>query len=282
VAQSTSDVPSPGERIGPCVLEERLGEGGMGIVFRAALQADGTPVAVKILRPELAHDDIFRRRFEHEARAACAVEDRHLVPIVDVGETEGRLYLVAAFIEGITLEHRLEAVGRLEIGELVRIIAHVGAGLDALHRAGIVHRDVKTSNILIDHSQMAMLTDFGVAKGEADTVLTRTGTIVGTLGYLAPELLRGAEASAASDLYALGCVAYECLAGQPPFGDRSLLELATAHVEEDPSDPGAGRDDATPGLTWAILRALSKDPAERPPTGAAFAAMLGASASSPG
>jgi serine/threonine-protein kinase len=263
----------PGDRIGPYVLEERLGEGGMGIVFRAVREPEVTAVAVKILRSELAHDAIFRRRLAHEARAASAVTAPHLVPIVDAGESDGRPYVVAAYIEGVTLELRLRA-GPLGIGELIRLVAHIGSGLDALHRSGIVHRDVKPSNIMIDHEGEGSLMDFGIAKGEADTVLTRTGTIAGTVGYVAPELLRGEGASPASDLYALGCVAYECLAGREPFAGRSVLEIASAHLNEAPDDPATDREDAPAGLSWAILRALSKDPSERPPTGTAFARML--------
>jgi serine/threonine-protein kinase len=268
----------PGDRIGPYVLEEPLGEGGMGIVFRAVRLSDATVVALKLLRPELTQDDTFRRRFEHEARAAGEVAHRHLVSILDVGQANGDLYLATSFVDGSTLEHRLGDRGALELDELVRLISQVGAGLDALHRAGVVHRDVKPANIMIDADAAAVLTDFGIARGYAYTVLTRTGMIVGTLGYIAPELLRGEGATPATDIYSLGCVAYECLSGRPPFADRSLLELANAHVNEQPTDPAVDRDDAPEGLSWVILTALSKDAEERPPTAAAFANMLMSSA----
>ncbi len=273
VAEAGARAPAPGDRIGPYRLEELLGEGGMGVVFRAVREPNGEIVALKLIRIELADDETSRRRFEHEARAAREVHHRHLVPIVDSGVIDGRPYLATLYVRGRTLEERL-ADGPLPFEELVRVVAHVGSGLDALHAAGIVHRDVKPSNVLIDEAGSALLTDFGAVKGLAYTALTRTGTVVGTLEYLAPELLRGDEASPASDIYALGCLAYECVAGGPPFGHRSLIELANAHLTEEPRDPGQGRDDLPPGVSWAILHALSKEPENRPPTGTALANML--------
>ena len=270
----SSGDPAAGERIGAYRLVEPLGEGAMGIVFRATREPGGDEVALKVLRPELSHDAVYRRRFVHEARAAGAVHHRHLVPIVDAGEAGGRSFLAVAFVRGRTLERRLEQAEAPSIPEVVRLVAHVGSGLDALHAAGVVHRDVKPSNVMLDEAGSALLTDFGLAKGRADTVLTRPGAIMGTLDYLAPELLRGGDATPASDLYALGCVAYECVAGRPPFADRSMFELANAHLHEDPADPAASNPAAPPGLAYAILQALSKEPARRPPTGTAFANLL--------
>ena len=264
----------PGDRLGPFRLEERLGEGGMGVVFRAIREPEGDEIALKILRPELSSDDTFRQRFVHEARAAGEVRHKHLVPIVDAGEADGRPYLAVAFVRGRTLEQRLADHGALPIDELVRVIAHVASGLDALHNAGIVHRDVKPSNVMIDEAGAASLTDFGLAKGRAYTVLTKPGAVMGTLDYLAPEMLRGSEATPAADIYALGCLAYECVAGHAPFADKSMFELASAHVNVEPEDPCANRPDAPEGLSWAILQALAKDPTKRPPTATAYAHML--------
>ena len=149
------------------------------------------------------------------------------------------------------------------------------AGLDALHRAGIVHRDVKPSNVMLREDGSAALTDFGLAKGAAYTLLTRPGQVLGTLDYLAPELVRGGEATPASDVYALGCVAFECPAGHAPFADRSLFGVGTAHLEDDPPDPPA-----SPELARALLRALEKDPAARPPTATMYAHLLRAASRS--
>ncbi len=265
---------APGDRLGPYRIEEPLGRGAVGVVFRAAREPGGEWVALKVLRPELSHDDVFRRRFAHEARAAGEVRHRHLVQVLDAGEAEGRAYLAVAFVRGRTLEERLGVEGALPVADVVRLVAHVGSGLDALHAAGIVHRDVKPSNVMLDEEGSALLTDFGLAKGRAYTVLTRPGMVMGTLDYLAPELLRGAEASPASDRYALGCLAFECATGRPPFADRSMVQLASAHLDEPPPDASARREDLPPGMSWAITQALSKEPARRPPTGTAFANLL--------
>ena len=270
----------PGARLGAYRLEERLGDGAMGVVYRAVREPDGDEVALKVLRAELLADETFRRRFVHEARAAGEVRHKHLVPITDAGEADGRPYLAVAFVRGQTLEHRLTS-GALPIPDVVRVVAHVASGIDALHNAGIVHRDVKPSNVIIDESGSAKLTDFGLAKGRAYTVLTKPGMVMGTLDYLAPEILRGTEATGASDIYALGCVAFECAAGRAPFANKAMFELATAHLNDDPPDPCADRDDAPAGLSWAILQALAKDPDKRPPTATAYAHLISFAAGGP-
>jgi serine/threonine-protein kinase len=264
----------PGNRLGAYRLEERLGEGGMGVVFRAIKEPEGDEVALKVLRAELSADETFRRRFVHEARAAGEVRHKHLVPITDAGEAEGRPYLAVAFVHGSTLESRLSHQGPLPIADIVRVVAHVASGLDALHAAGIVHRDVKPSNVILDEAGSANLTDFGLAKGRAYTVLTKPGMVMGTLDYLAPEMLRGTEATAASDIYALGCLTYECTAGRAPFADKSMFDLASAHLNIEPADPCANRSDAPEGLSWAILQALAKEPEKRPPTATAYAHLI--------
>ena len=263
----------PGGHVGAYRLEERLGEGGMGVVYRAVREPEGDEVALKVLRAELSADETFRRRFVHEARAAGEVRHKHLVPITEAGEADGRPYLAVAFVRGRTLEQRL-ADGWLPIPDVVRVVAHVASGLDALHNAGIVHRDVKPSNVIIDESGSANLTDFGLAKGRAYTVLTKPGMVMGTLDYVAPEMLRGAEATDASDIYALGCLAFECTAGRAPFADKSMFDLASAHLNLEPPDPCANRDDAPEGLSWAIVQALAKDPDKRPPTATAYAHLI--------
>jgi serine/threonine protein kinase len=270
----------PGHRLGAYRLEERLGEGAVGVVFRAIKEPEGNEVALKILRAELSADETFRRRFVHEARAAGEVRHKHLVPITDAGEAEGRPYLAVAFVRGQTLEARLASDGRMTLEDMVRVLAHVASGLDALRAGGIVHRDVKPSNVIIDETGSANLTDFGLAKGRAYTVLTKPGMVMGTLDYLAPELLRGSEATGASDIYALGCLAYECTAGRPPFADTSMFDLASAHLNVEPPDPCTNRPDAPDGLSWAILQALAKDPESRPPTATAYAHLISFAAGS--
>lgn len=277
-AGGTNEDLKTGDRIGPYRLDEVLGEGGMGIVFRAVRDPDGDVVALKVLRRELSHDDTYRRRLIHEARAAGEVRHRHLVPVLDAGEEAERSYLAVSFVPGRTLEQRIHVDGPLPLADAVRLLAQVAAGLDALHQAELVHRDVKPSNIMLDENDDAALTDFGLAKGRAYTVLTRPGQVMGTLDYLAPEMIKGGRATAASDIYALGCVAFECLAGHAPFAEKAVFQVAMAHLEEEPPDPCADRDDCPDGLAWAVLRALEKDPAQRPPTATAYARIVGMAA----
>jgi serine/threonine protein kinase len=259
------------KRLGDYELEAELGQGAVGTVYRAR-GADGRLVALKLLRPALGEDVAFRGRFAHEARVAQEVRHRHLVAVLELAEDDSRPYLVLEYLSGGSLSDRLER-GALGLDEAVRLVAEVAAGLDALHAAGIVHRDVKPSNVMLREDGSAALTDFGLAKGAAYTVLTRPGQVLGTLDYLAPELVRGEPATPASDLYALGCVTFECLTGKPPFADRSLFGIGTAHLEDEPPDIGL-----SPDVSWAVLRALAKDPSARPPTATAYAHLLRAAA----
>jgi serine/threonine-protein kinase len=263
-----------GGRLGPYRLEEILGEGGMGIVFRAVRDSDGEEVALKVLKRVFVEDETFRRRFVHEGRAAQEVEHRHLVPILEAGEIEGRQYLAVAYVRGRSLADRVKEEGPLEVDFALDVAAGVGSGLDALHEFGIVHRDVKSANVLLDENRTALLTDFGLAKGRAYTVLTKAGQVMGTLDYLAPELIRGEQATKETDLYALGCVVFECLIGSPPFAGKPIYEVGIAHLEEPPPDPSELRPELPKTLGWAALRALEKDPARRPTSATAFATML--------
>jgi serine/threonine protein kinase len=246
----------------------------MGIVFRAVQEPDGEIVALKILKLQLSRDDVFRHRLAHETRAATEVKHKHLVPILDAGEIDGYSYVVVNYIKGCTLGERIKAEGRLPVDEALRVAADIGGGLDALHSHQLVHRDVKPSNIMLSEEGEALLTDFGLAKGPAYTILTKKGEVMGTLDYLAPELIRGQPASPASDLYALGCVVYECIAGIAPFAMKSVSQVALAHLEEDPPDLSTARPDCPSALSWAVLSALSKDPAQRPSTGTGYANLL--------
>ena len=246
----------------------------MGLVFGAVREKDGAVVALKLLRRQLSGDAAYVARFRHEARAAREVTDRHLVPVLDSGEVDGYHYLATTYVPGGSLEGRFENGDRLEIGEAVRLAAEIGAGLDALHAGGLVHRDVKPSNILFDSGGAAVLTDFGLARGPAYTVLTEPGMVMGTIDYIAPELVRGEAATAASDIYALGCVVFECLTGSPPFWSTNMFETVTAHLEQEPRNPASDRPECSPELGAAVLYALDKEPARRPASGHAFALLL--------
>ena len=246
----------------------------MGIVVRARRHPEGEVVALKVLRAELAADDVYRRRFAHEVRAAGGAASRHLVKILDAGEVHDRPYIAMSYVPGSSLEERIEGAGPLPLTDVARIASELADALDTLHGVEIIHRDVKPSNVLFGDGGSALLTDFGLAKGRAYTLLTRPGQAMGTLDYMAPELIRGQPASPATDLYALGCVVYECIAGAPPFGDRSLFEIGTAHLEEEPPDLTSVRTEASASLHWVVGRALAKEPNDRPSTATAYAHML--------
>ena len=198
-------------------------------------------------------------------RLARRVESPHVVPVLDAGDD----YLVMPLYA-----RTLAEVVPLEVPETIRLAAQLASGLDALHRAGIVHRDVKPTNVLLDDAGDAALADFGLARGDDSTQLTRDGQLVGTPHYLAPELIQGDEASPASDIYSLGCVLYACVTGAPPFAGRRDSELGYAHLVEEPPDPRLIRPELTAAAAEAILTALAKDPRARPTTATALARML--------
>jgi serine/threonine protein kinase len=265
--------PVAGDTLGPYTLEEELGEGSVGIVFRAT-RPPGEAVALKVLKRALSEDEVYRTRFLREARVAAEVQHRNLVPILDVGIADDHYYLASAYVRARSLRKRIETEGVLSVAEAVRLAGDVAGALDALHGRSLVHRDVTPANIVLTDVGDALLTDFGLAKGRAYTVLTRPGQVVGTPDYFAPELVKGETAMPASDIYSLGCVVYECLTGSPPFGGRSLYELGVAHLKEEPPDPSEMRADLPHWFGWTVLRALQKEPVRRPRTASAYARML--------
>src|SRR5436190_20019834 len=264
---------SPGRTIGRFRLEALIGEGATGLVFRA--RAEGGPVvAVKQLRPELVEDGAALARFRREALLARSITTPHLAPILELGEVDGRVYLVQPYYEGGSLAALLHSAGRLEPEATCRLAAQLGRGLDALHERGVLHRDVKPSNVLLDGEGTAALADFGLARGPDSTRLTAEGQLLGTPHYLAPELIEGGEATRQSDVYALGCVLFEFLAGAPPFARRGVAEIGFAHLTEAPPDPRERRPELSDGVAQALLTALEKDPAARPTSATALARML--------
>jgi len=268
---------TPGDSIGPYVIQEELGAGGMGQVFLAHQPPAENLFAVKVIREDLARDPVITRRFLREAQATTRVRHPRLVEVVDSGTADGRLYLAMRHLRGEPLDNVLRARGRLDPPEVHRLVADAASALDALHQADLVHRDVKPSNIMIDADGHATLMDLGLARGADMSVLTRAGGVVGTVTYLAPELIRGsADASPASDIYALGCVAYEAIAGRPPF-EGGMFEIGMGHLERPPPELHALRPELPPSLTEAVSLALAKEEGRRPPSATAFAFMLGVS-----
>jgi len=264
----------PGARVGPYVVEEELGRGAATTVVRAR-GPGGREVAVKVLDPD--PDPVLRQRFARESSVARSLDHPYLVPVLDHGLHHGREYLVTPFATDGTLAARLERAP-LETDELVDVVRRLGGAIDVLHRAGVLHRDVKPANVLMGPSGAA-LTDFGVARGLEHTVLTRVGSLVGTADYLAPEAIRGEEIGPPADVYGLGCLAFACTTGTPPFaGRRSVLSVCRAHLTEVPPNPRALRPSLREPLAAALLTALAKEPADRPGTGTAYALLLRAAA----
>lgn len=264
-----------GTVIGGYLLEGRLGQGGMASVFLATDTKLGRRVALKIM----ADADVgegFRRRFLRESRLAAAVDDPHIIPVHDAGEDDGVLYLAMRYVPGGDARTLLAKSGRLSPERVAAIISPVASALDAAHGAGLVHRDVKPANILIDgrpgRPDHVYLADFGIAKAvsRATTALTGTGNFVGTLDYIAPEQIRAQELTGAADQYALACTAYELLTGQPPFVSTSPASLIAAHLLE-PAMPPSARDAGLVVADPVFARALAKDPAARYPACRDFA-----------
>jgi serine/threonine protein kinase len=270
----------PGDTVGPYKIEARLGEGGMGLVYKA-VGPDGQQVALKLVRGKLAADRVFRKRFDREARAARRVAHAHVVPVLDTGEHDGIPYMAQQFIAGGTLQDRIDRDGSLELEAAVTLCLEVARGLKALHAEQLVHRDLKPANILLDESDRAYITDFGLAKDRDASALTEPGQAVGSMDYMAPEQIRGEEVSALTDVYALGCVMYESLVGEPPFAEKEGMQVLWAHLRDDPPEPSAKRKDLSQDVSWAVMRALEKDPERRPPSPTAYARMVQVAAGVP-
>ena len=269
-----------GSSIGQYRLDAVLGVGGMGVVY-CATAGDGTRVALKLVKEDYASDDTFRARFLREARIARTIDNPHVVPVTDTGEHEGLPYLTERFIEGGTLHDKLVRDGRLDVATMVRLCSEVADGLGALWAAGMVHRDVKPQNILLELDGAAHITDFGLAKDTRGTVLTLPGQALGSMDYMSPEQIRGDPVTAAADIYALGCVMFECARGRAPFSDRPGMRVLWAHLQDEPSDPCEGRADVPAGFGEALLLAMRKDPAQRPKTGLDYARALSEAAGIP-
>ena len=252
-----------GAEIGAYRIGPQLGRGGMGVVYKAHHVHLDRPAAVKVLTQALAHNEEFRERFMRESQMAATLQHPNVVTVYDAGEQDGLLYLAMQFVAGTDLRRLLELEGPLEPHRLVAILMQVGAALDAAHDCGLVHRDVKPANILIDVDR-AFLGDFGLTKRfDASGGLTGVGQIVGTVDYLAPEQIEGGRVDARTDLYALGCVAYEGLTGRPPHSKDSDIAVLFAHVREEPAPASSLREGITPGADAAVSRALAKNPADR-------------------
>jgi serine/threonine protein kinase len=275
----------PSELIGRQVagyrIEREIGRGGMAVVYRAKdLRLDRT-VALKLLAPELARNDTFRRRFTHESRAAAAIDHPHIVPVFEAGETDGVLYIAMRYVPGSDLRHLLDREGPLTPATALRVAAQIASALDAAHEHGLVHRDVKPGNILVargtdsDHPEHAYLTDFGLTKKSLSlTGFTTVGQFVGTLDYVAPEQISGKPVDARCDVYGFACVIYECLTGHPPFRRDEDMALLWAHQYDEPPPLTEERPDLAPPVDAVFAGALAKSPDDRQDSCLGFVADL--------
>jgi serine/threonine-protein kinase len=263
---------SPGTMLGGRYrLEERIASGGMGDVWRCVDDVLGRTVAVKILLSSLLEEPGFTERFRVEARTMATINHPGVVDIYDYGsDPKAGAYLVMEYVEGDALSRTLSRVGRLTPARTMALVAQAADALHAAHEIGVVHRDVKPGNLLVRPNGTLVLTDFGIARSAGAAQLTAAGSVLGTAAYISPEQAMGEQASRLSDVYALGVVAYQCLAGRRPFEGEQPLEIAMRHVREVP--PPLPPD--TPPTVRAIVeRAMAKDPAARWPTASAFAAV---------
>ena len=261
-----SDDPRVGTEVAGYRIESQLGVGGMSVVYLATDLRLGRRVALKLLAAGLAEDDAFRDRFLRESRLAAAIDHPNIVPLYEAGTADDLLFIAMRYVEGRDLRERLQR-GRLSAADAVGILAQVASALDAAHARGLVHRDVKPSNVLLDRgarpdgSDHAYLADFGLTR----RVLEEAGSgedadLLGTIDYVAPEQIAGGDIDGRADEYSLGCLLYECVVGQPPFPRDSDLAVVFAHLEAEAPAPSAQQPELPAALDAVIARALAKEP----------------------
>ena len=255
-------------------LEELVGSGGMSSVYRAHDRLLERTVALKILHEQFTRDDDYVERFRREARAVAQLAHPNIVTVIDRGEQDGRQFIVFEYVDGMNLKELMAQEGPLSPREAIELALQVARGLSFAHDQGLVHRDVKPQNVLLDGDGRAKVTDFGIAHAVDVDGMTITGTIMGTSNYIAPEQARGQPVDEQTDVYSLGCVLYELLAGEVPFDGDNFVAVAMRHVNDPVPSVRDARPDVTPRLDWAIRQAMAKDRNERFDSMADFAAEL--------
>jgi predicted Ser/Thr protein kinase len=270
-----STTPDVGDTLGGYTLESLLGRGGMGSVYLATHERLGRRVALKVIAPELAHDDDFRARFLREARLAASLDHPHVVPVYDADEVDRVLFIAMRYVRGSTLQQLLRDSGPLSVAETVRIVEQVGSALDAAHAAGLVHRDVKPANVLLaEPDGHVYLGDFGLAKPMSSASTTRTGFFLGTADYSAPEQIEGRPLDARADVYSLGAVAFHCLTGRPLFIRDTEFAVLQAHLGDPPPLVSELRPDLPLEVDRVVATALAKSPEARYASAGTFAGAL--------
>ena len=272
--------PRIGTILGGYEIRSLLGRGGMGVVYLANDSKLGRSVALKVLAPELSQDENFRSRFVRESQMAAATDHPNIIPVYDTGESDGVLFLAMRYVDGTDLRTVIEEQGQLDIGRAVAIVAQVGSALDAAHARNLIHRDVKPANVLLttlgtsdeplDH---VYLTDFGLTRrSDSRSRLTATGGFMGTIDYMSPEQIEGKELDGSTDLYALGCMFYECLTGVVPYERDSDVAVMYAHMMDERPLVSATRPEVPADLDDIVVRSMSRDPGDRFDTAAAMMA----------
>ncbi len=268
-----------GRQFGPYRVVEPCGEGGMAAVFKGYQANMDRYVALKVLPRYFASDPEFVGRFEQEAKVLARLQHPHILPVHDFGETDGYTYIVMPFVESGSLADLLQDDQPLSLAQIDRIIAHVGDALDYAHSQGVVHRDVKPSNVLVDQRGNCMLTDFGIAKiVEGTAAFTRTGGMIGTPAYMSPEQILGETVDGRADVYSLGIVLYEMAAGRPPFRAETPPAILVKHLHDPLPSPREFNPALPEAIERVILKALAKDPDDRFQTASEIAAAVGAAA----
>jgi len=252
-------------------IERKIGEGAAAEVFVAHDSVLNRKVALKSLRPQFAADPSFRARFEREAQAAARFNHPNIIAIFDVGEDRGLPYIVMEFVDGDTLRTIIDQEAPIHADDVAILVEQVAAALDYSHQRGLVHRDIKPHNILVDQQGLAKVVDFGIAKGLSDEALTDAGESIGTVQYISPEQASGLMATPESDIYSLAVVAFEMLTRELPFDSETAIGIAMRHVNDPAPDPADVNPNIPHEVADIILRALSKDPTQRFPTAGEFA-----------
>lgn len=267
---------APGSTFAGYEVESVVGAGGIGILYRARQLRLDRPVALKLVEPDVARDPVVRERLRREARMVAALDHPNVVPLYEAGEEGGTVYVVTRWVEGTELGTLILERGPLEPARAARIVAQIAAALATAHAKGLVHRDVKPSNVILTREDHVYLTDFGLAKRAATAPgLTAVDQMRGTVDYVAPELIEGSEPDARSDVYSLGCVLFEMLSGEPPFaGQRGGMAKMWAQVNAEPPSVRERRGDVPPELEQTMRRAMAKRPEMRPTAAALRADVL--------
>src|ERR1700678_3648712 len=264
------ELPLVGDEFAGYRLRAVLGRGGMSTVYQAENPRLGNVIALKVLAPELANDDVFRTRFLEESRIAASMNHPNVIPIHDTGSSGGLLFIAMRYVTGTDMRQMLKKRGRLPPDRAVLLLSQAARALDAAHRRGLVHRDVKPGNLLVERANEdtdpdhVYLADFGITKHQGGrSGLTATGQSLGTIDYVAPEQIRGISVLGLADQYSLGCVLYECLTGRVPFEKDLDAAIIWAHMEEAPTQPTMLRPELPPAVDEVFARVLAKRPDER-------------------